>query len=66
MHLPDLLRDLLAPVVQDGKTRLVSWPNWKSDPKTEGRSGFLVLFFLLFVACLSAEWLLPRRRWGMA
>jgi hypothetical protein len=63
--LPDLLRDLLAPAAQDGKTKLVSWPNWKSDPKKEGRSSFLVVFFLMFVACLTGEWLL-RRRWGMA
>jgi len=59
--LPDLLRDLLAPASLDGKTRLIPWPDWgTSDP-----SGFLVVFFLIFVLCLSTEWVL-RRRWGMA
>jgi uncharacterized membrane protein len=58
--LPDLLRELLAPSSLDGKVRLIPWPAWRS---TE-RSSFLVLFFLIFVLCLSAEWVL-RRRWGM-
>jgi uncharacterized membrane protein len=36
------------------------WPNWR----TTKLSPFFVLFFLIFVAVLSGEWLL-RRRWGM-
>jgi hypothetical protein len=35
-------------------------PDWGSS----GRSPFLVVFFVLFVAVLTAEWVL-RRRWGM-
>jgi hypothetical protein len=37
------------------------WPNWR----TTKVSPFLMLFFLVFVATLTGEWLL-RRRWGMA
>jgi hypothetical protein len=36
----------------------------KPDWRTTARSPFLLLFFGLFVALLSGEWLL-RRRWGM-
>lgn len=37
-----------------------SWPTWRTnDP-----SPFFVLFFLLFVALVSVEWVL-RRKWGM-
>jgi len=36
------------------------WPDWRLNQT----SGFLVAFFLLFVAVLSLEWLL-RRRWGL-
>jgi hypothetical protein len=43
------------------KPKLTLRPDWR----TTGRSPFLLSFFVLFVACLSVEWLL-RRRWGMA
>ncbi len=59
-RLPELLRDLLAPSALNGKVKVIPWPAWR----TTERSSFLVLFFLVFVTCLSAEWVL-RRRWGM-
>jgi uncharacterized membrane protein len=48
-----------------GRLKLDLWPNWRAKPRPGDWSGFVVSFFLLFVALLSAEWAL-RRRWGMA
>ncbi len=59
-QLPDLLRDYLENSLQEGKARTIDWPNWRS----QDRSGFLSLFFVVFVALLAGEWYL-RRRWGM-
>jgi hypothetical protein len=42
------------------RSAALQWPNWR----TTKLSPFFVLFFLVFVAVLSGEWLL-RRRWGM-
>ncbi len=47
------------PVVVD-RPKTNAWPNWRANRL----SGFLVSFFLLFVAILSLEWFL-RRRWGL-
>jgi uncharacterized membrane protein len=58
--LPEFLHKLLSPTSPEGRPRVNPWPNWR----TEQRSGFLPGFFMVFVALLTAEWLL-RRRWGL-
>ncbi len=65
-ELPDRLLKLLAPATQEGKTGMTYWPDWGQratvgQAKGPQRSGFLVVFFLCFVACLSVEWFLRRR-----
>jgi uncharacterized membrane protein len=58
--LPAFLADLRnQPLPQRGQ-KVELWPDWRSNRL----SGFMVLFFLLFVAVLSIEWVL-RRRWGL-
>lgn len=58
--LPAFLADLRnQPLPQRGQ-KVELWPDWRSNRL----SGFMVLFFLLFVAVLSLEWVL-RRRWGL-
>ncbi|OAI45881.1 hypothetical protein AYO44_02480 [Planctomycetaceae bacterium SCGC AG-212-F19] len=52
------LRNQPLPQMQRAKTKM--WPDWRRNRL----SGFLPLFFLLFVAVLSLEWFL-RRSWGM-
>jgi uncharacterized membrane protein len=54
------LRQLENQPLSRARPRLDLRPDWK----TETRSPFLVVFFLVFVAVISGEWLL-RRRWGM-
>ena len=59
-ELRGFLEDLLNRPGAHDKPRLVLVPDWRAT----GRSPFLVGFFLLFVAVLTAEWVL-RRRWGL-
>jgi hypothetical protein len=47
------------PLVEN-RPKTQTWPDWKRN----SLSGFLVVYFLLFVGLLSLEWLL-RRRWGL-
>jgi hypothetical protein len=59
-ELSAFLGRLLDRPVERDRVRLDLRPDWRSIR----RSPFLVVFFLLFVAAVSGEWLL-RRRWGM-
>jgi hypothetical protein len=59
-QLPGYFKSLLAPAESEGRVKLIPWPNWRPH----AYSGFLVAFFLAFVAVLAAEWVL-RRRWGL-
>jgi len=58
--LPEYFKGLLAPADNEGRVKVIPWPSWR----THDYSGFLVTFFLAFVAVLAAEWVL-RRRWGL-
>jgi hypothetical protein len=59
-ELPRFLRDLQKLPLPQGGPKANLWPDWRRHTL----SGFLLTFFLLFVALLSTEWFL-RRRWGM-
>jgi hypothetical protein len=62
-HRGEELRPFLEKLLEQPlreRPKLQQVPDWR----TTGRSPFLVAFFVLFVAVLTAEWVL-RRRWGM-
>jgi uncharacterized membrane protein len=63
-HQPDdlaaFLTQLQAQPLPHSRPKADFWPDWRRNQT----SGFLVGFFLLFVALLSMEWFL-RRRWGL-
>ena len=59
-ELPDVLLNLQKQPLPQNAPKLELWPDWRRD----NLSGFLVGFFLLFVAVLSLEWGL-RRYWGL-
>jgi uncharacterized membrane protein len=59
-ELPRFLTDLQKLPLPQGGPKANLWPDWRRHKL----SGFLVMFFFLFVGLLSAEWFL-RRRWGM-
>jgi uncharacterized membrane protein len=59
-ELPAFLRRMQTEGLSRNKPKMVLRPDWR----TTGPSSFLMIFFVLFVATLSSEWLL-RRRWGM-
>jgi uncharacterized membrane protein len=59
-ELPAFLRQIQNENLARIKPKLLLRPDWR----TTARSSFLMIFFVLFVATLSLEWLL-RRRWGM-
>ena len=59
-ELPHFLQELQKTPLPQGSPKANLWPDWRR----QNFSGFLVVFFLLFVGLLSAEWFL-RRRWGM-
>jgi uncharacterized membrane protein len=58
--LPLFLKDLEKLPLPQAKSKADVWPDWRRHTL----SGFLVWFFLMFVALLSLEWFL-RRQWGM-
>jgi uncharacterized membrane protein len=58
--LPMFLKDLEKLPLPQAKSKAELWPDWRRHTL----SGFLVWFFLMFVAFLSLEWFL-RRQWGM-
>jgi uncharacterized membrane protein len=64
-HRGEELRSFLEEMLRQPLAREKPKQNLFPDWRTTGHSNFLLGFFLLFVATLSAEWLL-RRRWGMA
>jgi uncharacterized membrane protein len=59
-ELPAFLKHLAAQPLPQGRPKANLWPDWRNNQL----SGFLVGFFLVFVALLSLEWFL-RRRWGL-
>lgn len=63
-HRPDefmaLLQELQNQAQLPGRARAELWPDWRKGTL----SGFMVGWFLAFVALLSCEWFL-RRRWGL-
>jgi uncharacterized membrane protein len=59
-ELPAFLRRMQSEDRARNKPKMLLRPDWR----TNGRSTFFPLFFALFVALLSVEWVL-RRRWGM-
>jgi uncharacterized membrane protein len=60
-ELPRFLSELRnQPLPQAQRARTEVWPDWRRNRL----SGFMPLFFLLFVAVLGLEWYL-RRSWGM-
>jgi hypothetical protein len=54
------LKHLAAQPLPQGRPKANLWPDWRNNRL----SGFLVWFFVIFVALLSLEWFL-RRRWGL-
>jgi len=54
------LKQLAAQPLPQDRPKANVWPDWRYNQL----SGFLVSFFMLFVALLSLEWFL-RRRWGL-
>src|SRR5439155_18982350 len=58
-ELPHFLQELQKAPLPQGSPKANVWPDWRRHTL----SGFLVIFFLLFVGLLSMEWFL-RRRWG--
>jgi uncharacterized membrane protein len=58
--LPLFLKDLEKLPLPQAKSKAEVWPDWRRHTL----SGFLVWFFLMFVALLSLEWFL-RRNWGL-
>ncbi len=58
--LPLFLKELEKLPLPQAKSKADLWPDWRRHTL----SGFLVWFFLMFVAFLSLEWFL-RRHWGM-
>ena len=59
-QLPEFLNRLAEQPLDPGKQKMDLRPDWRS---TE-RSGFLIAFFVAFVAVVGLEWAL-RRWWGM-
>jgi uncharacterized membrane protein len=59
-ELPSFLRRLQSENLARNRPKLTLRPDWR----TNARSSFFPLFFAVFVAVLTGEWLL-RRRWGM-
>jgi uncharacterized membrane protein len=59
-ELPGFLEELRNQPLPEARPKTAAWPEWKGNKL----SGFLVAYFLLFVALLSLEWFL-RRRWGL-
>lgn len=59
-ELAQFLQDLQTQPLPQGGPKAELWPDWRRN----SLSGFLVGFFLVFVALLSLEWIL-RRRWGL-
>jgi uncharacterized membrane protein len=59
-ELSGFLKHLAAQPLPHGRPKANLWPDWRNNHL----SGFLVAFFLGFVALLSVEWFL-RRRWGL-
>jgi hypothetical protein len=58
--LPRFLQELQKMPLPQGAPKAKLWPDWRRHTL----SGFLAMFFLLFVGLISTEWFL-RRRWGM-
>jgi uncharacterized membrane protein len=58
--LPAFLTQLQSQALPHSRPKAELWPDWRRNQT----SGFLVGFFLLFVAVLALEWFL-RRRWGL-
>lgn len=58
--LPRFLRELEKQPLPQGPGKVTLWPDWRRN----NLSGFLVGFFVLFVAVLTLEWFL-RRIWDM-
>jgi hypothetical protein len=54
------LKHLAAQPLPQDRPKANVWPDWRYNQL----SGFLISFFILFVALLSLEWFL-RRRWGL-
>jgi uncharacterized membrane protein len=59
-ELKEFLQQLAAEPLPQLRPKAALWPEWRRN----SLSGFLVGFFLLFVALLCLEWFL-RRRWGL-
>ena len=59
-ELARFLQELQTQPLPQGGPKAELWPDWRRN----SLSGFLVGFFLVFVALLSLEWFL-RRRWGL-
>jgi uncharacterized membrane protein len=59
-ELEGYLEQLRSQPLVENRPKLNAWPDWKHNTL----SGFLVVYFLLFVGLLSLEWYL-RRRWGL-
>jgi uncharacterized membrane protein len=59
-QLADFLNRLAEQRTDAGKPKMLLRPDWRST----GRSGFLVVFFVVFCMLVSAEWGF-RRWWGM-
>ncbi len=64
-RLGDYLRTLLDKPPKFDRADFELYPDWRNMESSATGSGFLVLFYLVFVAILGGEWLL-RRMWNLA
>ncbi len=64
-RLQEYLRSLLDKPPQLDRADFRLYPDWRNMEASATGSGFLAIFYLIFVAILGGEWLL-RRTWGLA
>lgn len=64
-RLQEYLRSLLDKPIQLDRADFQLYPDWRNMEASSSGSGFLAIFYLVFVSILGGEWLL-RRSWGLA
>lgn len=64
-RLGDYLRTLLDKPPQFDRSDFELYPDWRNMESSPTGSGFLAIFYMIFVAVVGGEWFL-RRIWGLA